>query len=623
MCGIAGLITWQDAQGATRVRRMTDALAHRGPDDSGVAAHEGVFLGHRRLSIIDLSPNGHQPMANADGSVWLVYNGELYGTESLHQWLVGRGYEYRSHSDTEDLLHLYEERGIALFPDINGMFAFALHDRRRRKLLLARDRLGVKPLFYAFIKGEFYFASELKAIFTGLGYQPSLRPDVLGQYILQGYASAPDTVYEGIYALSPGHYLEIDLAALEQGRLTATPQEYWDAPFTGDDARPAEAIAAELEELLSDAVRIRMVADVPLGAFLSGGLDSSSVVALMAQHSPTPVRTFCVDVPGTDRSEKDKAAAVARKWRTDHREIVSNAAGADDYWPRLQHFDAPFNCPSLLNTWLVCRAARQDVSVALSGDGGDDLFSGYPSYSRVQQRGQPATVQSLWRTASRVLPNDLRGRAALAERGADDFNYFFTLNHPLPIAEVENLVGAPLGDWVARMRGVYERYPADAPTRAAYFDLKNYLADHIHAKVDSASMAVSLEVRVPFMDYRVVELAGRIPTAHKIRHGSGKWILKELARKWLPPELIDQKKVGFDPPLANWLFRDGMVAGMKNIATPTARVRRYLDGAKIDRWLNNLGGNGRVWIPRRAALWSIYQLERWLEMQPVIMDYGL
>ena len=197
MCGIAGLITWQDAQGATRVRRMTDALAHRGPDDSGVAAHEGVFLGHRRLSIIDLSPNGHQPMANADGSVWLVYNGELYGTESLHQWLVGRGYEYRSHSDTEDLLHLYEERGIALFPDINGMFAFALHDRRRRKLLLARDRLGVKPLFYAFIKGEFYFASELKAIFTGLGYQPSLRPDVLGQYILQGYASAPDTVRPG------------------------------------------------------------------------------------------------------------------------------------------------------------------------------------------------------------------------------------------------------------------------------------------------------------------------------------------------------------------------------------------------------------------------------------------
>lgn len=616
MCGIAGLVTWRDSNATLRAQQMTDALAHRGPDDAGVVAHEGVYLGHRRLSIRDLSANGHQPMANADNSVWLIYNGELYGTSGLRQRLRGHGYQYRSQTDSEDLLHLYEERGTALFPDINGMFAFAVHDRRQRKLLLARDRLGVKPLFYAYLDGELYFASEIKAILAGLGRVPSLRPDALGQYFLQGYVSAPDTVYQGIHALLPGHYLEIDLTALQAGRAELKPQEYWDVPFTGDDMRPPAVIAEELEQLLADAVRIRLVADVPLGAFLSGGIDSGSIVALMAQQSPTPVQTFCVDVPGTDRSEKDKAAAVAAKWHTDHHEIISDAAGIDDYWPRLQHFDAPFNCPSLLNTWLVCRAARQKVTVALSGDGGDELFSGYPRYWRVQERGQPATGQTMWRALGRMLPGDLRGRATFDARGADDFHYFFTSNFPVPIAVAERLCGTSLQDWVARMRGVYERHTADAPTRAAYLDLKNYLPNHIHAKVDSASMAVSLETRAPFMDYRVVELAGRIPTHLKINNGSGKWILKQLARQWLPPELLDQPKIGFDPPLSNWLFRNNMRAGLGNLASDAAQVRRYLDGALIDRWLGKLTNGGRFWVPQRAALWSLYQLERWLTIPP-------
>lgn len=616
MCGIAGLVTWRDGNAQTRAQRMTNSLAHRGPDAAGVTAHEGVYLGHRRLSIRDLSANGHQPMSNADGSVWLIYNGELYGTASLHQRLRGRGYQYRSQTDSEDLLHLYEEAGNALFPDINGMFAFAVHDRRKRKLMLARDRLGVKPLFYAYFDGEFYFASEIKAIIAGLGRVPELRPDALGQYFLQGYVTAPDTVYQGIYALPPAHYLEIDLAALKAGRYDPQPREYWDAPFTGDDTRPPALIAQELEELLADAVRIRLVSDVPLGAFLSGGIDSSSVVALMAQQSPTPVQTFCVDVPGTDHSEKDKAAAVAAKWRTDHHEIVSDAAGIDDYWPRLQHFDAPFNCPSLLNTWLVCRAARRKVTVALSGDGGDELFSGYPRYWRVQERRASANGKPVWRALGHIWPSDLRGRATFDARGADDFSYFFTINFAVPVAVAERLCGASLRDWVERMRGTYERYQADAPTRAAYLDLKNYLPNHIHAKVDSASMAVSLETRAPFMDYRVVELAGRIPTHLKISNGSGKWILKQLARQWLPPELLDQPKIGFDPPLSNWLFRNNMRAGLDNLASPTAHVRRYLDGALIDRWLSKLTNGGRFWVPQRAALWSLYQLEQWLTMPP-------
>ncbi len=613
MCGIAGIVSWTDAGASARVARMTDALAHRGPDDAGVTAHEGVYLGHRRLSIIDLSANGHQPMSNADATVWLTYNGELYGTDALRQWLKGRGYAYRSATDSEDLLHLYEEKGREMFPDINGMFAFAIHDRTKRKLLLARDRLGVKPLFYAFIKGELLFASEIKGIIAGLGYTPSLRPDALGQYLLQGYASAPDTVYEGIRHLPPGHYLDIDLAELQQGKLPQ-PIEYWDAAFTGEDERPVEQVAAELEELLSDAVRIRMVADVPWGAFLSGGVDSSVVVALMAQNSANPVRTFHIQIPHEEFNEREKALSVAQMWQTDHREIVSDAAGADDYWPRLAHFDAPFNCPSLLNTWLVCRAARSEVTVALSGDGGDELFAGYSRYLRVQQRGS-RNGQPFLRAASAVLPGDLRGRAKLAERGADDFDYFFTINHPLPIAEVEKLVGASLRDWTARMRSVYERYPADAVTRATYLDLKNYLADHIHAKVDSASMAVSLETRAPFMDYRVVEFAGRLSASHKIRDGKGKWLLKHLARKWLPDGLVDQKKVGFEAPVANWIFRDNMAGGLGALVAPEARFRHYLDGAAVDRWRRNLSAGGRFRVPQRAALWSVYQFEKWLQMQ--------
>jgi asparagine synthase (glutamine-hydrolysing) len=613
MCGIAGLVSWTDEGAAARVKQMTDALAHRGPDDAGVAAREGVFLGHRRLSIIDLSANGHQPMSNEDGAIWLTYNGELYDTLDLRRRLKAQGHAYRSATDSEDLIHLYEEKGVALFPDINGMFAFAVHDRTKNKLLLARDRLGVKPLFYAFIKGEFYFASEIKGIIAGLGYAPSLRPDALGQYILQGYATAPDTVYEGIRQLPPGHYLEIDLKELQQGRLPQ-PTEYWDAAFTGDDERPVEQVAAELEALLSDAARVRLVADVPLGAFLSGGVDSSVVVALMAQNSPQPVRTFHIQIPHEDFNEREKALSVAQMWKTDHREIISDAAGADDYWPRLQHFDAPFNCPSLLNTWLVCRAARREVTVALSGDGGDELFAGYSRYLRVKERGS-RQGQAFLRAASAVLPGDLRGRAKLAERGADDFDYFFTINHPLPVAEVEKLVGASLRDWTARMRSVYERYPADAVTRATYLDLKNYLADHIHAKVDSASMAVSLETRAPFMDYRVAEFAGRLSVSHKIRDGKGKWLLKHLARKWLPEGLVDQKKVGFEAPVANWIFQDNMAGGLGVLAAPEARFRQHLDGAAVDRWRKNLATGGTFRVPQRAALWSVYQFEKWLQTQ--------
>jgi asparagine synthase (glutamine-hydrolysing) len=622
MCGITGIVTWSDPAACVRLERMTATLVHRGPDDVGSIAADGVYLGHRRLTVIDLSSNGHQPMSNEDGSVWITYNGEIYGTEPLRQWLQSRGHHFRSQTDTEVLIHLYEEEGTDLFRQINGMFAFAIHDRARHRLLLARDRLGVKPLFYTFTNGGLLFGSELKAIFAGLDRTPSLRADALGQYMLQGYASAPDTVFEGIHALPPGHFLDIDLERLKEG-WCPEPVEYWDAPFTGDDERPVETIEAGLEALLADAVKIRLVADVPLGAFLSGGIDSSSVVALMAKASSRPVRTFTVDLPGTDQSERAKALAVAQKYGTAHTEINSTQAGADDYWLRLAHFDAPFNCPSLLNAWLVSRAARQYVTVALSGDGGDELFGGYARYLELAGTQRHSGERLILKAASKLLPTDFRGRARLTRLANDDFARCFTARHPMPVEAAEALVGASLRPWVDRLRAIYERYPADRLTRAMYFDLKTYLADHILAKVDSTSMAVSLEVRVPFLDYRVVELAGQIPTTLKLRDGTGKWILKRLARRWLPDGLVDHEKVGFDPPLASWVFDAELNQCLDELSRPAAEFRQILDGRLVDRWIKHLREFSRWHVPQRATLWAIYQLERWLQMHQQVETVAL
>jgi asparagine synthase (glutamine-hydrolysing) len=593
---------------------MTASLAHRGPDDSGEMAFDGVYLGHRRLTVIDLSPNGHQPMSNEDGSVWITYNGELYGTDSLRDRLISRGHVFRSRTDTEVLIHLYEEEGERLFSHVNGMFAFAIYDCKRRRLLLARDRLGVKPLFYSFSNSELLFGSEMKAVLAGLGSAPSLRVDALAQYMLQGYVSTPDTIFEGIQSLPPGHYLLVEPHDLERGKI-AEPVEYWDAPFTGDDDRAVDELSSRLEQLLSDAVRVSLVADVPLGAFLSGGIDSGTIVGLMARASESPVRTFTVDVPGTDRSERRKALLVAQRYKTFHTEVESVPAGAEDYWTRLGHFDSPFNCASLLNAWLVSRVAREHVTVALSGDGGDELFAGYARYGRVAGRKPQIAGNSLARGAVDLLPRDLRGCARFAEMAADDFTYYFTIEHSMPVRSAEQLAGASLGRWVERMRAIYERYPSDALTRAMYFDVKTYLADHILAKVDSASMAVSLEVRVPFLDYRVVELAGRIPSGLKLRDGTGKWILKRVARRLLPEQLIDQKKVGFDPPLSRWVFDRERERCLDELSNKGALFRQVFDGRIVDRWIERLRVNSKLYVPRRAPLWAVYQLEQWMKMQ--------
>jgi asparagine synthase (glutamine-hydrolysing) len=615
MCGISGLVARSEDGAAGRIARMTAALAHRGPDGSGTVAAEGVHLGHRRLAVIDLSAEGGQPMCDEDGSRWITYNGELYGFADLRDRLLDRGHRFRSRTDTEVILHLYEEKGAACLDELNGMFAFGLHDRARKRLLLARDRLGIKPLFWAVVDGELLFASEVKAILAGLSQRPALRPEVLGQYLLQGYASAPDTLFQGIHALPPGHFLEIDLDAFRRDGRVPEPREYWDAPFTGDDDRPDAAIEAELEALLTESVALQQIADVPLGAFLSGGIDSSAVVALLARTSPRPIQTFTVDVPGTDRSEGEKAQGVAEALHTIHTRIDATATGADEYWPRLAHFDVPWNGSSLLNAWLISRATREKVTVALSGDGGDELFGGYDRYLHLSPAPSPA-VQHLAGLGARLVPAGVRGRARLAGLAEDDFTRAFTARHPLSVTIVESLVGTSLAPWVERMRAIWERHPGDLLSRTSYLDLKSYLPDHVLLKVDNASMAVSLEVRVPLLDHRVVELAGRIPSRLKVQNGTGKMILLRLVGRWLPtlPAISTQGKTGFDLPLSTWLFERQLADRLAELSRLDARFRSLLDGRTVDRWIGDLRQGSRVRVPQRSALWAVYQLERWLAL---------
>ncbi|HUP22941.1 MAG TPA: asparagine synthase (glutamine-hydrolyzing) [Thermoanaerobaculia bacterium] len=610
MCGITGLVAPADPDLGSRLRCMTDALAHRGPDGAGIEIAAGVGLGHRRLAVIDPTPRGRQPMPNEDGTVWITYNGEVYGTEPLRAWLLGKGHRFLSHTDTEILVHLYEEKGPDLVADLNGMFAFAIHDRARRRLTLARDRLGIKPLFWTHRNGEVLFASEIKALLATLPHRPSLDQEAIGQYLLQGYVSTPQTIFQGIRSLPPGHLLTIELGPSGEVGETVL-RQYWDAPFTGDDNRSAVEIEAELEELLSEAVRSRMVADVPVGAFLSGGIDSSSVVGLMARSSAEPIRTFTIDLPGSDRGEGHKALAVARRYGTDHHQIDCTATNSAAYWDRLAHFDMPFNCPSILNAWLVSRAAREEVTVALSGDGGDELFGGYPRYWQLRGLRSRSRRNLPERLGARI-PRGLRGRARFRRRGMDEGTWFITHDSPMEIEEAEELVGVSLDPWKERMDEIWNRSSGDAISRAMYLDLKTYLPDHILAKVDSASMAVSLEVRVPLLDHRVVELAGRIPSALQVDRTSGKLLMRRIARRLLPPELLDQEKLGFDPPVPTWEFASRARERLASLSSTDTRFREVLDGRLVDRWIRHTEQQLPWRVPRRAALWSIYQLERWL-----------
>ena len=586
MCGIAGFVGPPDERARLEetARTMADTLLHRGPDDAGVWAdgEVGAAFGHRRLSIVDLSAAGHQPMVSANGRMVLTYNGEAYNAAEIRRELEGLGHNFRGHSDTEVIAEGCAEWGVdGLTPRLIGMFAFALWDRESRTLSLVRDRVGIKPLYWGRFGGTVLFASELKAMRAHPAFEDRIDRDAIVSLLRHNYIRGPGSIYQGVAKLAPGHVLRLaaDGAASEHC--------YWDLdaiarngvaddgmPRTGNDP---EAVLAELDALLRDAVAKRMIADVPLGAFLSGGIDSSTVVALMQAQSTRAVRTFTIGFDEAGYDEAQQAKAVAAHLGTDHTELYVNPALARDVIPRLpEWFDEPFADASQIPTYLVSKLTRNHVTVALSGDGGDEVFAGYTRYlwadaiwkrlrrlphalRRAAAGGVRALPPHAWDSLLGALPPRLR-----PPQGGERMHKIADI---LPQDSIDTVYRALISQWqdpacgvtggtepggILFDDGLTARHP-DAIARMQVLDTLTYLPDDILTKMDRASMAVSLEARVPLLDHRVIEFAWSLPRGLHTRNRQGKWLLRQILNKYVPRELVERPKQGFAVPIGAWL----------------------------------------------------------------------
>jgi asparagine synthase (glutamine-hydrolysing) len=574
MCGIAGLFHLETAKPVdpARVELMTNALAHRGPDGSGVWTAQGVGLGHRRLSIIDLG-GGAQPMASVDGEVVVTFNGEIYNFLDVRRELEAKGVVFRTNSDTEVLIHGWRAWGPDMLAHLNGMFAFALYDDREKSLLLVRDRLGVKPLHYIKLTdGSIAFASELKGLLANPAVRREVNPSAIEDYFAFGYVPDDNCIVAGVEKVPAGHFM-----LLKRGQGMPRPIQWWDVDFS-DRAKGSTAnLEQEMQSRLRAAVKSRMVADVPLGAFLSGGVDSSAVVAMMAAESNHPVQTCSI---GFDRAEYDEtryAQIVADKFKTDHR---TRTVASDDFAAidtLVTAFDEPFADASALPTWRVCQLARETVTVALSGDGADEIFAGYRRYKfqAAEERVRGLLPTNLGRSVFGTLarhypkadwaPQIFRAKStleALARGGEEAYALSVGVTGPAMRATLfsdslkRELQGHRAEDrYIKAMREAPAR---DALDRAQYADLKIWLPGDILTKVDRTSMAVSLEAREPLLDHRLVEFGAQLPVSMRLRGGEGKWLMKRALRGTLPDEILYRKKMGFVSPIVAW-FRGPLI----------------------------------------------------------------
>jgi asparagine synthase (glutamine-hydrolysing) len=640
---------------------MATQIAHRGPDDAGVwiDADAGIGLAHRRLSILDLSPAGHQPMVSPSGRFVLVFNGEIYNHLDLREELKGRAFipnpspasgrgekYWRGHSDTETLLAGFEAWGVeTTLKHTIGMFAIAAWDRMERTLSLARDRLGEKPLYYGWQNGVFLFGSELKALKAHPTFRAGINRDALSLFLRHNCIPAPYTIYQGIHKLPPGTLLTLP-GNSATSPLDTTPVPYWSLrevaeqgqaqPFQGND----EETIATLDDLLRDAVRRQQLADVPLGAFLSGGVDSSTVVALMQAQTSRPVKTFTIGFHESSYNEAHYAKAIAHHLGTDHTELYVTPEEAQAVIPRLPEiYDEPFADSSQIPTFLVAQLTRRHVTVSLSGDAGDELFGGYERYFRAgsiwRQIGWlPASARKLaarsiaavspatWNHVYGILTNFLPPRLRFSQPGdkshklaeiltaaSPDLIYYTLVSHWKQPADL--VIGATEPPTILSEPDRWVNL-AEFDQRMMYLDAMSYLPDDILVKVDRAAMAVSLETRVPFLDHRVVEFAWRLPLALKIRQGQGKWILRQLLYKYVPRELIERPKMGFGVPLDTWLR--GPLRDWAEALLDENRLRQesFFHPKPIClKWSEHLAGT-RNW---QYPLWDILMFQAWIDLR--------
>ncbi|MCX6628940.1 MAG: asparagine synthase (glutamine-hydrolyzing) [Candidatus Solibacter sp.] len=609
MCGICGIFEPGNATPvATRtLKAMADSLRHRGPDDEGFYSGGGIGLAHRRLSIIDLE-GGHQPLSNEDGSVWIVFNGEIYNFEELNRRYLSSGHTFKTRSDTETIVHLYEELGEACFAELRGMFAIALWDGRRKRFLLARDRLGKKPVYYSWNGKRLLFGSEIKALWPAGGLSEEMDLEALSDYFSYQYIPAPKTIYRDVRKLNPAHYLVV-----EGSNMREVP--YWDLQF-GQTKELSESEWCErfLEEYRT-AVKLRLVSDVPLGAFLSGGVDSSSVVALMNEFQP-PVTTCSIGFT----EESYDGAADARRFAA--------SLGTNQLLPKLAwHYDEPFADSSAVPTYYVSQVAREHVTVALSGDGGDESFAGYRRYKFDvwENRLRSYFPAPLRRTVFGPLgllypklgwaPRVFRGKSTFQSLARDPIEgYFYGISccppsqkHQLFSPEAWNRLAGY--DSLDVLKYYYDRADTTDPlSRIQYVDIKTYLVDDILVKVDRASMANSLEVRCPLLDHKLVELIAQMPSGLKLHNGKGKYIFKKAMEVILPRDVLTRRKQGFAVPVAEW-FR----GELKEFAHETIFRRQdgLLNHAYLARCWNQHEKGQRDWS---ALLWCVLMFRTWQEV---------
>lgn len=622
MCGITGKVNFDNFNkiNQNELKNMTDKLTHRGPDDEGFYINNNVGLGFRRLSIIDLK-SGHQPLSNEDGRLWIVFNGEIYNYKELQENLKKQGHIFRTESDTETIVHLYEQCGIECLKYLQGMFSFSIWDNAKKQLFCARDRFGIKPFYYYKDKEKFVFGSEIKAILKSDGIDKTLSPEGLDSYFAFGYITSDLSIYKNIKKLQPAHYLVLSF----NDEVSIEIKRYWNIHFEPDYSKTEDQWVEEIEDSLSKTVKLHMISDVPLGAFLSGGIDSSSVVAMMAKNSSRPIKTFSIGFKEQKFNELKYAQEIANRYGCEHHEQIVEPDSISLLPKLVNAYDEPFADASAIPTYYVSKLAREFVTVALSGDGGDELFAGYDSYSKFKRIyrspfnfNSPKMNQFIWGNVHKLIPQNIKGKG---------LSYFLSQN--------KEHLGAYLNAWEKneRQKLVINNHPIDYRigselykegvlkeggdndfvTKLQYLDMSTYMVDDILTKVDRASMLNSLEVRVPLLDHQFAELTFKIPSDLKLKGSSKKYIFKQSMKPFLPKNIFNHPKQGFGVPISLWFKEDLKEYVSDLLLSQNAYLTNYLDKNYVKKIVENHRHDKKGRRDFSGKIWSLIFFEEWLK----------
>ncbi len=619
MCGITGKIHFDffNKIDPNEIKLMAESIYHRGPDDEGFYINNNVGLGFRRLSIIDLKA-GHQPLSNEDGSIWIVFNGEIYNYQELQENLVKQGHIFRTKSDTETIVHLYEQYGTECLKFLRGMFAFSIWDNNTKQLFCARDRFGIKPFYYYQDKSKFVFGSEIKALLKSVDIDKSLSNDALDSYFTYGYITGDISIYKNIKKLQPAHYLLLSL----KEKPSVIIKRYWDIHFEPDFSKTEEQWADDIYESLSESIRLHMISDVPLGAFLSGGIDSSSVVAMMAKNSTRPIKTFSIGFKEQAFNELKYAREVALKYGTDHHEQIVEPESISLLPKLVNAYDEPFADTSAIPTYYVSKLAREFVTVALSGDGGDELFAGYDIYSKLNKlqssslhSRRPAINKMIWGNLYKIIPQSVAGKG-LSYLLSHDKKYvgayasFWNRDERGKLLSHHSKIDYSKASEDYKKQILKEGNKNDFVSNLQFLDMRSYMVDDILTKVDKASMLNSLEVRVPLLDHKFAELTFKIPWNLKLKENEQKYIFKKSMKPLLPVNIFNHAKQGFGLPLPFW-FKGGLKEYVNDtLLSSNSFSSKYLNTSYIKR---TVGNNKYGMRNLSLKIWSLVFFEEWLK----------